>query len=85
MNSERIKEIQEATGYPDSVSVQQALLKVWNECDQEYKKEVDQLKVELERLKGNASSCDDILQELEDYTHGALGDKITIARIKLKE
>lgn len=35
MNTERIKEIQKETGYPDSVSVQQALLKVWNECEQE--------------------------------------------------
>lgn len=35
MNSERIKEIQEQTTYPDNVSIQQALLKVWNECKQE--------------------------------------------------
>lgn len=34
MNSERIQEIQKETGYPDSVSVQQALLKVWNETAQ---------------------------------------------------
>ena len=35
MNTERIKEIQEETAYPNSRSVQQALLKVWNECEQE--------------------------------------------------
>jgi len=35
MNSDRIKEIQEATAYPESVSVKQALLQVWNECAQE--------------------------------------------------
>ena len=35
MNTDRIKEIQEETAYPDSVSVQQALLKVWNETEQE--------------------------------------------------
>ena len=35
MNSQRIKEIQKETAYPDSISVQQALLKVWNECEQE--------------------------------------------------
>jgi len=35
MTSERIKEIQEQTAYPESVSVQQALLQVWNECEQE--------------------------------------------------
>jgi len=32
MTSERIKEIQQQTAYPDSISVQQALLQVWNEC-----------------------------------------------------
>jgi hypothetical protein len=35
MNTERIKEIQQETSYPESVSVQQALLKVWNETEQE--------------------------------------------------
>ena len=35
MNTERIKEIQSKTAYPDSISVQQALLQVWNECEQE--------------------------------------------------
>ena len=34
MDTERIKEIQKETAYPDSVSVQQALLKVWNETEQ---------------------------------------------------
>lgn len=35
MTTNRIKEIQDKTAHPDSVSVQQALLKVWNECEQE--------------------------------------------------
>lgn len=35
MNSDRIKEIQKETNYPNNVSVMQALLKVWNECEQE--------------------------------------------------
>ena len=35
MTTERIKEIQSKTAYPESVSVQQALLQVWNECEQE--------------------------------------------------
>ena len=35
MNTDRIKEIQQETAYPESVSVQQALLKVWNECEQD--------------------------------------------------
>ena len=34
MNSERIKEIQEQTAYPNSVSVMLALLQVWNESEQ---------------------------------------------------
>ena len=35
MNTDRIKEIQEKTAYPNSVSVQQALLQVWNESQQD--------------------------------------------------
>lgn len=35
MTSDRIKEIQETTAYPESLSVKQALLQVWNECAQE--------------------------------------------------
>ncbi len=35
MTTERIKEIQSATPYPESQSVQQALLQVWNEVEQE--------------------------------------------------
>lgn len=35
MTSDRIKEIQQTSAYPDSRSVNQALLQVWNECDQE--------------------------------------------------
>ena len=38
MTSERIKEIQQTTAYPHSVSVKQALLQVWNECEQEKSK-----------------------------------------------
>ena len=35
MTTDRIKEIQSNTAHPDSISVQQALLQVWNECEQE--------------------------------------------------
>ena len=35
MTSDRIKEIQSKTAFPNSVSVCQALLQVWNECEQE--------------------------------------------------
>jgi len=33
MTSKRIEEIQQKTPYTDSISVQQALLQVWNECE----------------------------------------------------
>ena len=35
MNADRIKEIQQETAFPESLSVCQALLKVWNETEQE--------------------------------------------------
>ena len=35
MTSDRIREIQETTAYTESASVKQALLQVWNECEQE--------------------------------------------------
>ena len=38
MDSYRIKEIQKKTAYPYSVSVKQALLQVWNECEQDASK-----------------------------------------------
>ena len=44
MTSDRIKVIQEGTAYPESLSVKQALLQVWNECEQEQnriKKEIE--------------------------------------------
>jgi hypothetical protein len=37
MTADRIKEIQAQTAFPDSVSVCQALLQVWNECEQNKK------------------------------------------------
>jgi hypothetical protein len=40
MTSERIKEIQLETAYPESRSVHLALLQVWNECEQELRKEL---------------------------------------------
>lgn len=44
MTSDRIKEIQEQTAYPESVSIQQALLQVWNECEQERTKAMEEYK-----------------------------------------
>jgi hypothetical protein len=50
MTTDRIKEIQSKTAYPDSISVQQALLQVWNECEQEQLRITD-VSVCLERAK----------------------------------
>ena len=47
MTSERIKEIQATTGYPDSVSIKQALLQVWNECEQSHTSPMSAEQVEL--------------------------------------
>jgi hypothetical protein len=44
MTSERIKEIQKTTAYPDSVGVMLALNQVWNECAQEQGKEIEELR-----------------------------------------
>jgi hypothetical protein len=46
MTSERIKEIQQQTAYPDSVSVSQALLQVWNECSQLPQQEISDEEIE---------------------------------------
>jgi hypothetical protein len=54
MNSQRIEEIQKETAYPNSISVQQALLKVWNECSQDYEKQIAELK---DRLEKPCKSC----------------------------
>ena len=35
MNTDRIEKIQKGTAHPESTSVAQALLQVWNECAQE--------------------------------------------------
>ena len=51
MNSDRIKEIQLLTAYPESVSVHQALLQVWNECEQEKSEELDRLKKKILNLE----------------------------------
>jgi len=61
MNSERIKEIQAETAYPQSRSVQQALLKVWNECEQEQNKNL----FSEEEVKFMLYNCCESLEEDE--------------------
>ena len=56
MDSDRIKEIQEETAYPQSISVYKALLKVWNECQQEYNEQL--------RLNGVSGSFISKFQEI---------------------
>lgn len=59
MNSKRIKEIQAETAYPQSRSVQQALLKVWNECEQEQNKNLYSEEEVLELLEKALTHEDD--------------------------
>jgi hypothetical protein len=57
MTSERIKEIQKGTAYPESRSVHQALLQVWNECEQE---SLEQFPTELEPVLAKIDHQDDL-------------------------
>ena len=65
MTSDRIKEIQEQTAYPESISVQQALLQVWNECKQE------QLRIADVRLSSLADKWRDRKFEYDDTANGS--------------
>jgi len=57
MNAERIKEIQGQTAYPNSVSVQQALLKVWNECERQQPTEANNHPDTKQLIIGDVSNC----------------------------
>ena len=63
MTSDRIKEIQQKTAYPNSVSVKQALLQVWNECAQERSlpTSIETLKNHLEANVGRI--CEQLLAQ----------------------
>jgi len=64
MDSDRIKEIQEETAHPNSVSVQQALFKVWNEMAQT---DCAALQAKNERLRKLLQEVYDYGQEVYDY------------------
>ena len=65
MDSKRIKEIQQETAHSESVSVQQALLKVWNECAQQSQSEIDELTKEKSLfIEKYTKSCNEV-QKLE--------------------
>ena len=59
MTKERIEQIRESTLFPKSVSVQRALLQVWNECGQE-------LTAEREKAAKLVNSLEMALQILEE-------------------
>ena len=69
MNTDRIKEIQQETAYPESVSVQQALLKVWNETEQEQLR-IHDVSQRSELLKAFYAYVDD------KWALGMLTDKV---------
>lgn len=61
MDSKRIQEIHEQTAYPDSISVQQALLRVWNECAREH----NIIKREMLRIFNNFKLDIEIMNDSE--------------------
>ena len=70
MNSKRIKEIQAETAYPQSRSVQQALLKVWNECEQKQDKNFYNKEDLWESYKASNTIFEDeiaLRQEFEEW------------------
>lgn len=72
MTSERIKEIQYTTAYPESVSVQQALLKVWHECETEKQPQSNPSKlVEDEQLNFHLQKIKDLESKLKEKTEYA--------------
>lgn len=63
---DRIKETQETTAYPDSASIHQALLKVWNESSQEIKQaKLDAYKLGFEHAVAALSAANQKVQEGE--------------------
>ena len=74
MTTERIKEIQLETAYPESLSVQQALLKVWNECEQDKKQQLDLTNITRLEVINHAKNDHSIgrlltmYKETEDFT-----------------
>ena len=89
MNSDRIKKLQEQTAFPDSVSVRQALLQVWNECQQENNIELAALRKENEILKSCLNESFEIIEFAINGTpsgivRNTLTDKNIYIQIKSK-
>ena len=66
MTSERIKEIQQQTAYPDSISVQQALLQVWNECSQLPQQEISDEEIEMLAWENPCLSRQDVYELFDE-------------------
>lgn len=78
MTSERIKEIQSTTPYPESRSVQQALMQVWNEVQQESNR-LEKV-VGLQTANSLYPTCDKIFHKnafnmVEDYLDAGYYDE----------
>ena len=69
MTTDRIKEIQECTAYPNSKSVQIALLQVWNECEQQKQSEIDELNQAVDNLM---KARHELQEEVERLREGLL-------------
>lgn len=67
MTTERIKEVQLETAYPESLSVQQALLKVWNECEQDKQQQLDLTNITRLEVINHASNSHPIGRVLTMY------------------
>jgi UTP-glucose-1-phosphate uridylyltransferase len=68
MNTDRIKEIQQETAYPESVSVQQALMKVWNETEQEQLRinETEQEQLRIAAVIKSLPDSDEIIMKARE-------------------
>ena len=73
MTPERIKEIHSLTAYPESISVRQALLQVWNECEQDNKELREQVRSLREGLGEMISTIE----------RNAVDNRATIENVKL--
>jgi translation initiation factor 2B subunit (eIF-2B alpha/beta/delta family) len=65
MTTERIREIQKETAYPDSISVQQALCKVWNECVEHYESQLKEKDIEITTSRNTNNSIGNLNMYLE--------------------
>tara|TARA_R110000868_G_scaffold222045_1_gene473875 strand:- start:1 stop:231 length:231 start_codon:yes stop_codon:yes gene_type:complete len=68
MTADRIKEIQDKTAFPDSLSVCQALLQVWNECEQDNKgKKYTEEDIEEAFNSGRGYGVPDNIKDLKSF------------------